>query len=92
MPITDELKVLDETALIENTVSPEPVTLKIIHKLVLTEEELIYEEILEGYKVGDIINTAEHSKAEGRVELTSGDESVELTEGENTVVMEYAHN
>ena len=89
MPITDELKVLDEAALIENAVSPEPVTLKIIHKLVLTEEELIYEEILEGYKIGDIISTAEHSKADDMVSLTSSEENVELKDGENTIVMEY---
>ena len=89
VPIADELKVLDEAALIENTVSPEPVTLKIIHKLVLTEEELIYEEILEGYKIGDIISTAEHSKADDMVSLTSAEENVELKDGENTIVMEY---
>ena len=89
VPIADELKVLDEAALIENVVSSEPATLKIIHKLILTEEELIYEEILEGYKVGDIINTAEHSKADDMVSLTSSEENVELKDGENTIVMEY---
>ena len=87
--IVEDIIIIEDTLVPLTPVQPTESSVKIIHKLILTNEEIVEEEVIENLTVGTFINLADYTvDDEGVVCITDLNE-VEITEEQGEFVLEY---